>query len=458
MTTTALSVRPAVHFAPARNWMNDPNGLIHHGGRYHLYFQHNPSGDDWGNMSWGHASSADLLEWTEHPVALLHDEQEGVFSGSIVLDAANSSGFGSVEHPPLIALYTSDREGSQAQALAWSTDGGETWSKHGVVLDRGTADFRDPKVIRYEDHWVMATVEALDRQVHLFRSDDLRSWTPLSVFGPGGATDGIWECPDLFPLDGRWVLVLSLNPGNPAGGSGMQYFVGDFDGTTFTATSWDWLDRGHDFYAGVTVADSPEPTMIGWMSNWAYADAVPTSPWRGSAALPRLLSLKGERLVQRPALPPTGEPDFSWQDPSPDSGLLLLPESAHGRALRIRLRCQPATAALELVVRASADGSRGTVVRVEADRLSVDRRESGDVRFSPVFASVSEAALPTGADGSVELDVWVDVSSIEVFADGGRVVVTDQVFPADEDTAVLLRAEPSILAGATLDVTVLDGR
>jgi sucrose-6-phosphate hydrolase SacC (GH32 family) len=458
MTTTALSVRPAVHFAPARNWMNDPNGLIHHGGRYHLYFQHNPSGDDWGNMSWGHASSADLLTWTEHPVALLHDEHEGVFSGSIVFDATNSSGLGTAEQPPLVALYTSAREGSQAQALASSLDGGETWTKHGVVLDRGTADFRDPKVFRHEDHWVMATVEALDRQVHLFRSDDLRAWTPLSVFGPAGATEGMWECPDLFPLDGRWVLAVSLNPGNPAGGSGMQYFVGNFDGTTFTATSWDWLDRGRDFYAGVTVSDSPAPTMIGWMSNWDYAHTVPTSPWRGSTALPRLLSLEGERLVQRPALPPTGEPDFSSDDPSPGAGLFTVPESAHGRALRIRLVGRPATAPLELVVRASADGARGTVVRLEEGRLSIDRRDSGDSAFSAVFPSISETALPSRADGTVELDVWVDVSSIEVFADGGRIVLTDQIFPADDDVAVLLRSESAVLASASLDVTVLDGR
>ncbi|MCM6763561.1 glycoside hydrolase family 32 protein [Rathayibacter sp. ZW T2_19] len=448
MTATTLSTRPAVHFAPARHWMNDPNGLVFLGGRYHLYFQHNPNGADWGDMSWGHASSTDLRTWTEHPVALLHDEHEGVFSGSIVVDHANSSGFGSVDEPPLVALYTSARERSQSQALAWSLDGGETWTKHGVVLDRGTTDFRDPKVIRYGDHWILAAVEALDRQVHLFRSDDLLSWTPLSVFGPAGATDGIWECPDLFPLDGRWVLALSMNPGHPSGGSGMQYFVGDFDGTSFTATSWDWLDRGRDFYAGVTVSGSPEPVMIGWMSNWDYAHAVPTSPWRGSAALPRRLSLRGERLVQLPAAE-LHEP-VSYRVGPQELGAIELPEQACGRALRLRLAVR-SDSPVEIVLRGSEDGSHGPVVRLGGGVLSIDRRASGETGFSDAFASVSSAPL---SGERLEIDVWVDATSVEVFADGGALVLSELVFPRDEDVSVRLRGEGAMLEW--LEATVLE--
>jgi levanase len=255
--------RPAIHWTPAQNWMNDPNGLVHHDGTYHLYYQHNPSGNRWGNMSWGHATSDDLAHWTEQPLAIpqTFDDDgvpiEDIFSGSVVVDHANTSGFGTVEEPPLVAVYTSaytamhpTSAGIQAQSLAYSTDGGYTWTKHAgnPVLDRGSANFRDPKVFWYDDatdpdggYWVMAAVEALEHQVLLYRSDDLLDWTYLSTFGPENAVGGIWEVPDLFelPVDGdpdntRWVMVVNLNPGAVAGGSGGQYFVGDFDGTTFT--------------------------------------------------------------------------------------------------------------------------------------------------------------------------------------------------------------------------------
>lgn len=453
MTTTTLSTRPAMHFTPKTNWMNDPNGLIHHGGRYHLYFQYNPYGDDWGHMSWGHASSADLLEWTEHPVALLHDENEAVFSGSIVFDARNSSNLGTTEEPPLIALYTSARQGSQAQALASSTDGGETWIKHGIVLDRGTADFRDPKVFRYLDHWILVAVEALDRQVHLFRSDDLQNWSPLSVFGPAGAPEGIWECPDLFPIDGRWVLVLSMNPGNPAGGSGMQYFVGDFDGTTFTHTSWDWLDRGRDFYAAVTVSDAPAPVLIGWMSNWDYAHAIPSSPWRGSATLPRRLELRGERLVQRPAVDLAKAHDYLAGPLTLSDVAVPLPEGAHGRVARIKLVARPGRGAVDLVLRASPDGSVGTTVRLVTGEVSLDRRRSGHVSFSDKFASVSKA--PLSPSETVELNVWIDISSVEVFAEAGAITITEQIFPADENITVFLRVTEDATV-QSVKVTVLE--
>ncbi|KOX15389.1 glycoside hydrolase family 32 protein [Nocardiopsis sp. NRRL B-16309] len=243
--------RPRIHFTPAQNWMNDPNGLIHHDGVYHLYFQYNPEGDRWGNMSWGHATSTDLLTWEEQPLALPYTDDEHVFSGGIVFDEHNTSGLGTAENPPLVALYTSaytgasERPGIQAQSAAYSLDGGYTWERYdgNPVLDIGSGEFRDPKVFWYEEggYWVMATVVATEHTVHFHRSDDLLEWEFLSDFGPAHADGGVWEVPDLFelPVDGdpddtRWVLIVNLNPGSVAGGSGAQYFVGDFDGTAFT--------------------------------------------------------------------------------------------------------------------------------------------------------------------------------------------------------------------------------
>ena len=287
--------RPYLHFSPERNWMNDPNGLVYEDGTWHLFFQHNPHGTRWGNMSWGHATSTDLVHWEEQPLAIpqTFDENgvaiEDIFSGSVVVDEQNTSGFGTTENPPMVAIYTSaytpahpTHAGIQAQSLAYSTDHGQTWTKYAgnPVLDRGSANFRDPKVFRYTDpdtgesYWVMVAVEALQYQVVLSRSDDLKTWTHLSDFGPANATGGIWECPDLFPLavDGdpantKWVLVVNLNPGSVAGGSGGQYFVGEFDGTTFTSESTvsdASLPPGDVFagfndgtYEGWTVANEP---------------------------------------------------------------------------------------------------------------------------------------------------------------------------------------------------------
>ncbi|MFE3456918.1 glycoside hydrolase family 32 protein [Nocardiopsis aegyptia] len=243
--------RPRIHFTPEQNWMNDPNGLIHHDGVYHLYFQYNPEGDRWGNMSWGHATSTDLMTWEEQPLALPYTEDEHVFSGGIVFDEHNTSGLGTAENPPLVALYTSaytgssERPGIQAQSLAYSLDGGYTWERYegNPVLDIDSGEFRDPKVFWYEEggYWVMSTVVATERRVLFHRSDDLVEWEFLSDFGPAHADGGVWEVPDLFelPVDGdpddtRWVLIVNLNPGSVAGGSGAQYFVGDFDGTRFT--------------------------------------------------------------------------------------------------------------------------------------------------------------------------------------------------------------------------------
>ena len=276
--------RPAYHFTPEKNWMNDPNGMVFYKGVYHLYYQHNPSGNTWGNMSWGHATSTDLVHWKEQPLAISTDEQQDIFSGSVVVDHNNTSGFGTVENPPLVAVYTSAYKdaspyrGLQAQSLAYSLDAGQTWTKYSAnpVLNRNSANFRDPKVFWYSSpagggHWVMAAVEALDHKVLLYKSDNLKDWTALSEFGPANATGGLWECPDLFPLavDGdpnnvKWVMVVNINPGGVAGGSAGQYFVGSFDGTTFRSES---TKAGDALPAGTPLAGFNDGSYDGWTVN-----------------------------------------------------------------------------------------------------------------------------------------------------------------------------------------------
>lgn len=301
--------RPAYHFSPAKNWMNDPNGMVYHKGIYHLFFQHNPSGNTWGNMSWGHATSTDLVHWQEQPLAISTDTQEDVFSGSVVVDKNNTSGLGTTENPPLIAIYTSaykdasPHRGLQAESLAYSLDDGQTWTKYSAdpVLNRNSANFRDPKVFWYSTaeggYWVMAAVEALDHKVLLYKSTNLKDWTALSEFGPANATGGLWECPDLFPLavDGdpnnvKWVMVVNINPGGVAGGSAGQYFVGSFDGVTFTSETTKPSDA---LPSGTPVAGFNDGTYNGW--------AVSNEPgnWKNGpfTDAPAAGTLPGQNLV-----------------------------------------------------------------------------------------------------------------------------------------------------------------
>ena len=287
--------RPQFHFTPAQNWMNDPNGLIYYKGQYNLFYQYNPAGTTWGNMSWGHAVSTDLVHWKQLPVAIPQDTSEMVFSGSVVNDATNSSGLGTTANPPLVAVYTSAYKatGKQAQSLAYSLDGGVTWTKYSgnPVLDLGSQNFRDPKVFWYQptQSWLMTVALSDQHKVSFYSSKDLKAWTHLSDFGPAGATGGAWECPDLFPLpvDGnaantKWVLVVNQNPGSIAGGSGAQYFVGDFDGTTFTSD-----DQPYTPPPGISLQDFDSPS--------GYGSWVPTGTAFGTA--PAAGTLPGQQTV-----------------------------------------------------------------------------------------------------------------------------------------------------------------
>ena len=469
--------RPRLHYTAADTWINDPNGLVYADGFYHLFFQNNPYGTDHANLSWGHAVSRDLTHWADRPVAISCDENEQIFSGSIVFDESNTSGFGEAGCAPLVAVYTScysdasPLPGIQAQSLAFSLDHGETWSKHSgnPVLDRGSSDFRDPKVFRYTgaagEYWVMVAVEAVGRKVVLYRSDDLKDWTRLSEFTSTSPVGKIWECPDLFPLlvdadpeNVKWVLVVSLNRDEGQGGSAALFFIGDFDGVAFTASGapgagnpgqpeWEWLDYGRDYYAAVSFNDAPagRRILMGWMSNWDYAGAVPASPWRGAMALPREAALctVGDRIALR-------QNAIARFAPAGDASVLG-PREIRVGVHRLNVPESQGPCVIEAVFDAGSSTEFGLLIRqdgteatrigydVEHGELILDRRRSGTVSFDPTFAS-REAAPVELVDGQLALRLYVDVSSIEAFAQDGLVTLTELVFPDPSSSGVSLYA------------------
>jgi fructan beta-fructosidase len=422
--------------------MNDPNGLVFYEGEYHLFFQHHPHSSIWGPMHWGHAVSRDLLHWENLPIALYPDEIGQIWSGSVVVDAENTSGL--VPGGGLIAVFSYN---NQSQGVAYSTDRGRTWGYYAgnPVIPAMAKDFRDPKVFWHPEtqRWVM--VLAVGKHARFFNSPDLLNWTLLSRFDPNLGDDyGTWECPDLFPLtlEGKtyWVLLISLE-GAPTGGRSTQYFIGQFDGQTFTpypdSAKGIWMDYGRDNYAGVTWNNLPEDqrVFIGWMSDWQYAKRIPTPEWRGAMTLPRRLTLrqeaKGLRLRQTPipGLSTLRKASQVWQD------CLLMPgenplSEWRGLPLEIDLTLEFDEAIeIGITVAASVDGSQTTLIHygVADQRLSLDRRKSGAVDFSPSFSGVHAAPLKT--EGHLRLQVVVDWSSVEVFANDGAVVITDQIFP-----------------------------
>ena len=484
--------RPAWHYTAERNWLNDPNGLVYLNGTYHLFYQHNPFGTDWGNMSWGHATSRDLLHWEEQPVAIPCDAQEAIFSGSVVFDRNNSSGFGTAWNPPLVAVYTSaygadsPLAGRQAQSLAYSLDEGKTWTKHqgNPVLDRASADFRDPKVFWYDgadgSYWVMAAVEAVERHVVLYKSADLKAWEYLSTFGPANATGGVWECPDLFelPVDGnpedrKWVLIVNINPGGIAGGSAGQYFLGGFDGVTFRSEStvteglqkdgsrmreYGWLDWGRDYYAAVSFSNVPDSRriMIGWMNNWDYAGSTPTGGWRSAMSLPREVTLTrvdGKVVLRQEAVDPFEGSESGTFHLGPQR---LVPETLElpvtGTVARIDVEFDPGTATrVGLMLRAGGAQATLLIYDVAEGMLRLDRRASGHVDFHGTFASIETVAVPL-QDGRLRLRAYLDRCSVEVFAQDGLATITDLVFPAEAGTALAIIAEGEGAQLLALDV------
>ncbi len=446
--------RPQFHFSPREHWTNDPNGLVFFDGEYHLFYQYNPFGDTWGHMSWGHAVSRDLIHWEELPVALAEEHGVMIFTGSVVVDKANSSGFCLGGKPCLVAVWTgftaktATKPDLQTQNIAYSNDHGRTWTKYRAnpVLNLNLTDFRDPKVFwsAQAKHWVMAVSLPNDHKILIYGSADLKQWKRLSEFGPAGATGGQWECPELFevPVDHkgetRWVLKVGLNPGAVGGGSGEQYFIGHFDGERFQnenpAAATLWTDYGKDCYCALTFNNLPKteaPLMLGWMSNWQYADKVPTSPWRGQMTLPRKLSLRmttdGIRLFQQPV-----------DNLAALRGMRIpLSEQMRGTGHQFQFSSTVSMGtAGEVGWKVLAKGDILTSIGYDKQRrvLFVDRTHSGNVGFSKDFPVRTAAPLKLNGN-SLQLSVVLDRDSVEVFADDGRVTITNLVFaPADADS------------------------
>ncbi len=461
--------RPAIHYAPPYGWMNDPNGMALVDGRYHLFFQYNPLDVDFGDIGWGHAVSDDLTEWETWPVAIDPEPDQLVFSGSLVNDRRGTSPLCEPDQDPscLVAIYTTNRttpDGAiQTQDIAVSDRAGIEFTKFegNPVIDLDSADFRDPKVFWHDgtERWIMVVVLPIERQVVLFGSPDLVAWEELSRFGPIGAIDGIWECPDLFPAPvtdagsngpfEKWVMKVDLNPGHIAGGSGGQYFLGEFDGTTFTPDEPDaplprWVDWGQDFYCATTFHegndDQGRPLWLGWMNNWNYATELPTFPWRGSMTIPRRIELTAAgdgRLALTQRLPKQVT-DMAGDATELDDRDDVADDGGLPPAFLLDIG-QPDEGVVTLALE-DDDGNVLAEVRIDAAADTVQIVRPEDANAGPEgFAG----ATPPAPLGSGPVSVLVDRASVEVFADEGRTSITSLILPITEIADVSVRADGS---------------
>ena len=444
--------RPTYHFSPLYGWMNDPNGMVYKDGEYHLFYQHNPYGSKWGNMHWGHAISKDLINWEHRPDAITPDALGTIFSGSAVVDTDNTAGFGA---GAIVAIYTQNSD-RQVQSIAYSTDNGRSFTKYenNPVLTSDARDFRDPKVFWHKEtqRWIMLL--AVGQEMQIFSSSNLKDWAFESSFGEGqGAHGGVWECPDLFelPVDGtnekKWVLLCNLNPGGPFGGSATQYFVGTFNGKEFVNESpskTKWMDWGKDHYATVTWSDAPDNRRIAiaWMSNWQYANDVPTSQYRSPNSVPRdlgLFTVDGETYLQSAPSPELlALRDASKKRSFKVNGTRTIKEMISGNdgAYEIELTIENQHAD---VIGFRLYNDKGEEVDMQYDmkekKFSMDRRKSGEVSFNENFPMLTWTAIESGKD-ELKLRLFVDKSSVEAFGDGGRFVMTNQVFPSEPYTHI----------------------
>ena len=418
--------RPKYHHTPKYGWMNDPNGMFYKDGVWHLAFQWNPYGSQWENMTWGASTSRDLIHWDAQPAAIEADGLGTIFSGSCVVDKENTAGFGK---GAIIAYYTSAGE-AQTQSMAYSTDGGKTFKKYSgnPVLVASVPDFRDPHLFWHAEtqRWIMLL--AVGQEMQIYSSANLKQWTMESRFGAEyGNHGGVWECPDLFRLPVRgtgqqkWVLVCNINPGGPFGGSATQYFVGNFDGHKFTCDSrpevTKWMDYGKDHYATVTFDNAPDNrrVAIAWMSNWQYANEVPTKQFRSANAIPRDLDLFID-----------GTETYCGVMPSPE--MLTLrgkPSKQLTDACEVVVTLKGST---EITLQ-NAKGEK-VVMRYDAQKqtFSMDRTKSGDTSFSEHFPCTTVA--PTHGQMK-QLRLFIDRSSLEAFDGDGKMAMTNLVFPSE---------------------------
>lgn len=443
--------RPAYHFTPPLHWMNDPNGLVYNNGTFHLFYQYNPDASVWGNINWGHATSTDLFNWKDQPVAIAPDAQGLIFSGSAVVDANNTSGLKSGSENPMVAVYTIAGT-QQAQGMAYSNDGGTSWTKYvsnPVLPNPGTTDFRDPKVSwnAAVQKWIMAL--ATGNKISFYSSADLKSWTYESAFGENtGAHGGVWECPDLFqlPVEGssatKWVLLVSVNPGGPNGGSSTQYFVGDFDGHTFTTKAQNtlWVDYGTDNYAGVTYNNIPAAdgrrVLIGWMSNWNYAQQVTTTSWRSTMTVPRTLSLAGKDGSYLLKSYPVDELK-NYEAGTADTAI-----TAPATVIQLQGNRIIKSGSYEMNFTADLNATNTFQVQIGNSRekfsisldkvngnLVMDRGTSGNVDFNGVFKQQILCPFVPETGKTTDFRILVDKTSVELFINGGEKVMTAIYFP-----------------------------
>ncbi|NDA63260.1 MAG: glycoside hydrolase family 32 protein [Chitinophagia bacterium] len=454
--------RPFIHFSPKAHWMNDPNGLVFYKGNYHLFYQYYPGAKVWGPMHWGHAISKDLINWQHLPIALYPDSLGYIFSGSVVVDEFNTANLQQGKEKTLIAIFTyhdpqGEKAGSatfQTQGMAYSNDGGFTWKKYAnnpVLSNPGKKDFRDPKVSWYakEKKWVMTL--AVGNHVELYSSPNLKVWTYLSSFGEKeGAHGGVWECPDLIRMPDastgkeQWVLLVSIGNGGPNGGSATQYFTGAFNGKEFINDEQPqmvkWVDQGTDNYAGVTYFNAPgkDPIFIGWMSNWQYAQQVPTDPWRSAITIPRTLQIKTmdghKRLLSNPFASL-----LSYPLPKINASIgatIPLKDEAYEIKMEVSLPAKPEKDTLLLANWTNAGGDTMTLqYEVSEASIIIDRTHAGIVDFHSAFAQkIVGKRIQKTREFVVQL--IMDRSSLELFTDDGSLVMSVLFFPRKNFDAV----------------------
>ena len=465
--------RPVYHHTPVYGWMNDPNGMFYKDGVYHLYFQYNPYGSVWGNMHWGHSTSTDLMHWNFEGCAIVPDAWGAIFSGSCVVDHNNTAGFGK---GAVVAFYTSAKATPwgdvQSQSMAYSLDNGKTFTKYegNPILTSSEKDFRDPKIFWYAPgkHWVMML--AVGQHMEIYSSVNLKEWKKESEFGAmQGAHGGVWECPDLveIPVEGthekKWVLICNLNPGGPFGGSAAQYFVGSFDGKKFvneSPTQTKWMDWGKDNYATVTWNNAPDGRCIalGWMSNWQYANNVPTRQYRSANTLARDLTLyrEGQELylkstpsveVKKARGKKVSIPSFKVSE---KHEMVNLFEEKQG-AYEVEIVIQN-TGASKIAFCLLNDKGEKVSMYYDLNRKQfvMDRSESGKVDFSKDFPAVTVA--PANVDKELTLRLFVDRSSIEAFGEDGKFVMTNLVFPSQPYVKMCFEADKNGYAVKSLNV------
>ena len=461
--------RPQIHFTPDKNWVNDPNGMVYYKGKYHLFFQHSPNSTVWSDISWGHATSNDLVHWERKPIAIYPDSLGLIFSGSAVVDKNNSSGLGKNGITPLVAMYTShdmlkEKAGVidvENQSIAYSLDEGETWIKYNanpVLKNPGVRDFRDPKVFWHEQskNWV-ASIAAQD-QISFYASSDLKNWKKLSDFGKTiGSHDGVWECPDLFPIEyeGKtvWVLIVNINPGGPNGGSASQYFVGDFNGKEFKCDykQTKWIDYGPDEYAGVTWSNTGNRKIfIGWMSNWQYANIVPTEKFRNAFTIPRELGLKNINEQYYVTSTPVSELKKMEKQSIVINNLTINGSTD----LTSKIGNLEVPSKFNLVLSNKNDFSielvntlnEKVVVGYSKDKnqFFLDRRNAGKTDFHKNFASINYAPRLSSSN-EISLSIYLDLASIEVFADNGLSVLTSVLFPNEKFSKMNIKTSEKVV-------------